>query len=146
MTTENFIISDISMEGFQVVRSQYFCRQIEPCMTIWDKRIAFNLPAYAALNNCEAVQFFVNKDDRKILVKPAPTKETDSVNWIRNPKAPKQTRLECSLFTAQLFDAWEWDSDMRYRAYGKLVSFDRKVMLLFNFSQPEKWKGMRLVK
>ena len=146
MTRDDFVIEDISMDGFQVVRGHYFCRQADPFMTIWERAIAFNIPAYSALNNCESVQFLVNMNDKRILVKPAPTKEGESVNWIRNPMEPKQTKLECSLFTRQLFEKWGWDSRSRYRTNGKLVKFDKKLMLLFDFSSPEVWKGMKMVK
>jgi len=146
MAYDDIMIGDISMEGFQVVRSQYFCRQIDPVMNIWERAIAFNVPAYSALNNCESVQILVNMQDKRILVNPSHSKEPDSINWIRTPADPKTTRLECSLFTRQLFEKWGWDGENRYRTNGKLVKFDKKLLLLFDFSHPETWKGTKMVK
>ena len=99
MGQADFVIGDISMDGFQVVRGLYFSRMLEPSLKLWNTAISFNVPAYSALNNCESVQMLVNLEQRKILVKPVPSKEPDAINWIRDPAKPKTTKMECSLFT-----------------------------------------------
>ena len=50
------------------------------------------------------------------------------------------------MFTKSLYEAWGWNEKLRYRTVGKLVKYDRKLMLLFDFSHPEVWEGMKLVK
>lgn len=146
MVQDDFVIGDISMDGFQVVRGRYFSRQLEPALTLWSTSLSFNVPAYAALNNCESIQILINPEQKQILVKPAPSKDRDAINWIKDPAKPKTTKLECSMFTRQLFETWGWDENMRYRINGKLVKFDRKLMLLFDCGSPEVWNGMKLVK
>lgn len=146
MAQDDFVVGDISLEGYQVVRGQYFSRLIEPNMTIWNRSIQFNVPAYTALTNCESIQLLVHPTERKIVVKPVLSKDPEAINWIKDPSKPKTTKLECSMFTKQLFDQWEWDTTCRYRTNGKLVKFDRKLMLLFDFYRPEIWKGMKMVK
>ena len=146
MAQEDFVIGDISMDGFQVVRGRYFSRQLEPALTLWRRAVSFNVPAYTALNNCESIQLLVHPDAKRIVIKPSISKDQDAINWIKDPSNPKSTKLECSMFTKQLFETWGWDETLRYRAIGKLVKFDRKLMLLFDFSHPEIWEGMKLVK
>ena len=34
---------------------------------------------------------------------------------------------------------WGWNIDYIYRAQGKLVTAGNKVMLLFDFTEPENW-------
>ena len=46
----------------------------------------------------------------------------------------------------QLYEQWGWNEALRYRSNGKLVKYDRKLTLLFDFTRPEIWKGMKLVK
>ena len=36
---------------------------------------------------------------------------------------------------------WGWDTGCVYRTAGRIVTVDNKVMLLFNFSSPEQWRG-----
>ena len=146
MAQEDFVIGDISMDGFQIVQGRYFSRQLESALTLWRRAVSFNVPAYTALNNCESIQLLVHPDAKRIVIKPSLSKDQDAINWIKDPSNPKSTKLECSMFTKQLFETWGWDETLRYRAIGKLVKFDRKLMLLFDFRHPEIWEGMKLVK
>lgn len=146
MAQEDFVIGDINMDGFQVVRGRYFSRQLEPALTLWNTAISFNIAAYTALNNCESIQLLVNPDTKRILIKPSLSKDQDAINWIKDPSDPKSTKLECSMFTKKLFETWGWDETMRYRTNGKLVQFDRKLMLLFDLNRPEIWNGIKSVK
>ena len=45
----------------------------------------------------------------------------------------------------QIFDMWGLDKELHYRANGKLVTADRKIMLLFDFNRPEAWRGLKMV-
>ena len=45
MTQDDFIVGDISLDGYQIVRGKYFRRLIEPYMSIWNRSIQFNVPA-----------------------------------------------------------------------------------------------------
>lgn len=137
-------IKEISLEGYQIVRGQYFTRRIEPCMTLFDSAISFNGAAYESLNNCDSVQFLVNEQNKCIIVRPVVSKENDAINW--NKKKNKAARIECTSFTKQLYEAWGLEADCRYRSIGMLVQSDKKVMILFNFQKAESWRGSSLVK
>lgn len=143
---DDFVMADVNMEGFQLIRGQYFSRQADPVMTLWKSAVGFNAPSYTALNNCEAVQFFVHPTERKIIIKPSPSKEPDSVNWTKDVLQAKTNRLECTMFTRRLFRQWNLDENLRYRTNGKLVRSNRSVMLLFDFTEPEIWDGTKMVK
>ncbi len=143
---DDFVMADVNMEGFQLIRGQYFSRQADPVMTLWKSAVGFNAPSYTALNNCEAVQFFVHPTERKIIIKPSPSKEPDSVNWTKDVLQAKTNRLECTMFTRRLFRQWNLDENLRYRTNGKLVRSNRSVMLLFDFTEPEVWDGTKMVK
>lgn len=140
-----FNINEISLDGFQIVRGQYFSRQIEPSFTIWHNRVAFNLAALNSLNNCETISILVNNRTRCAILKPVPSKDRDAINWLRPMENEKYKKLECSRFTHQLFDIWGWDKDCHYRTNGKLVKAEKKLMLLFDFTKPEVWRGLKLV-
>lgn len=138
-------ISEISLDGFQVVRGQLFARAPEPSMSIWYSSISFNVACYSALNDCGAIQLLVHSAQRKIIVKPCPSKDRDAVNWQKTPGKHKSKKIECSKFMHHVFELWGLDKDYHYRATGKLVMADKKVMLLFDFSEPETWRGMKMV-
>ena len=138
-------MSEISMEGFQLVRGQLFSKAQEPFMSIWYSSISFNKACYTALNDCGAIQLMVNSSQRKIIVKPCPSKDRDAINWQQISGKYKSKKIECSSFMHQIFDLWGLNKELHYRATGKMVMADKKVMLLFDFSKPEPWRGMKMV-
>ena len=142
---DEFNICEISLDGFQVVRGQYFSRQLEPLFTIWYSNISFNTAAFTALNNCESVSIMVNNKTRCVIIKPVPSKDKDAISWLKPPENQKYRKLECSRFTQQLFQLWEWDKELHYRTNGRLVSADKKLMLLFDFTKPEILRGLKVV-
>ena len=104
------------------------------------------MAAYSALNNCETVQILVNNKDKSILVKPVSSRDADAVNWIKTPQKPSSKKIESSIFGKQLYKAWDLEENRRYRANGRLVQCDKKLMLLFCFLSCEAWEGTKLVK
>lgn len=136
----------IDLAGYQVTKAELFAHTKEPAITVWEDRIKFNMACLRRFPGVTHIQLLVNPEAKRILVKPAPSKDSDAINWIKNLSAPRTSKLECSMFTKQLFETWGWDEAMRYRTNGKLVKFDRKLMLLFDFNRPEIWKGMKMVR
>lgn len=136
-------IQEISREGFQVVSAELFqClqRSAIPSMTLWINSLSFNKAALTALNNCERIRIEVNIDKRMILLVPVTLKDKDNVRWLKTGKVPQARRIECSAFTSLLFRNWEWDKEKVYRASGRIVTSEKKVMLLFEFEDNESWK------
>ena len=143
-------IQEISIEGYQVVSGSMFShmpRNMGPTCTIWPGSINFSKYSLFMLNKCEHVRIEVNSAKRKILIIPVTSADRDGIRWIKNGKQSIEPRkMECKQFTAPLYEAWGWDEECVYRASGQLVTADQKVMLLFDFNNPEQWKGRGLEK
>ena len=134
---DDYAISDVNMDGFQIVRGNYFNRQIEPYMTFRETSIAFNVSAYRALNSVASIQIMVNQAAKKILIQPVSSDNADSITWIKDLDRLSSKPIECAAFTRPLYEMWKWKPKTRYRAYGKMVQNDKKLMLMFDFSSPE---------
>ena len=144
-------IQDINMEGFQVVSSDLFCnyqRADAPTITLWIDQISFSNAAVNALNNCERVRMEVNTQTKGILLIPVSTKDKDGIRWMLMGKdQPQGRKLECRAFAEKLFKVWKWDKNRVYKASGRIVVSDQKVMLYFDFSTPDSWAyGSRTTK
>ena len=141
-------VQDINMEGFQVVSADLFCnyqRADAPTITMWIDQISFSKAAVNALNNCERVRMEVNSQTKGILLVPVSTKDKDGIKWMITGKDPHGRKLECRAFTEKLYKIWEWDTDRVYKAAGRIVVSDQKVMLYFDFSAPDSWEyGSRM--
>ena len=136
---------EISMEGFQLVPGQYFSKQIEPTLTIWYSSVAFNGRCFTALHDCSSIHLMVNTRDKKVIVTPCPSKDKDAIMWAKPAKKQTYRKMDCTKFARLLFEAWKLNKDYHYRATGRLVSAGERVLLLFDFSDPEAWHGQKLV-
>lgn len=136
-------IQEISKEGFQVVSGDMFRRILrmgQPTSTIWPNSITFSKASLQALNMCERIRIEVNPEKRCILIAPVTEKDKDNVRWLKSGKEQTARKIECTAFTSQLYDSWGWKKELAYRATGRIVTAEKKVMLLFDFSLPESWK------
>ncbi|MBD5103278.1 MAG: hypothetical protein HDT47_00230 [Ruminococcaceae bacterium] len=142
-------IPEISIKGFKVVSGEMFARppkKIGPTCTIWHDHIAFSKTALNALNNCERVRIEINPKAKCLLLVPVTEKDKDGIRWTKDLKEPATRKIGCKLFSSQLYEAWGWKLDTVYRTSGKIVSADKKIMLLFDFNEPETWKRKMKVK
>ena len=135
--------NEISMDGFKVVSSDFFCtvsRVSALTITVWDGSIGFSKQDLLLLNSCENVLMQINAENKKILVVPTSSKDKDAIKWVKKTNPLEAKKFSCPKLTDNLYDAWNWDKDYIYRATGRLVTVQNKVMLYFDFSEPEKWK------
>ena len=135
-------IPEISLDGFQVVSSDMFrqaFRLFEPAMTLWKNSICFSKAAVNALNSCARIRIEVNTIMRRILIVPVNSNDKDGIRWLQSGDNPSGRKIECVQFASQLYKVWGLDPKRTYRAPGKVVSVDRKVMVLFDFNDPENW-------
>ena len=136
-------VNEISMDGFQVVSSDFFCsvsRVSAPTLTVWDGSIGFSKQDLLLLNSCENVIMQVNAQDRKILIIPTTSKDKDAIKWIKKANPLEARKFSCPKLTDKLYENWGWDKSFIYRTTGRLVTVANKVMLFFDFSEPESWK------
>lgn len=141
----SILLDEITLQGFNLIQAEYFSHQVGPIMTIRSSSLAFNTSAYKALENCEAVHIMINSVEKKIVVKPINSDDKDAVKWIKDLNNPKSVPIECTALTRRLYEAWRWDEQLRYQAYGKQVMIGSKVALLFDFNRSKIYRGFKLV-
>lgn len=137
-------VEPISIDGFQVVSGELFShinRYVSPSCKIWSSGITFNRLAMTALNCCERVRLEVHPQKKSLLVVPVTAKDKDSIIWRKNIKEYAPRRMESIRFSSQIYEIWGWDPSCVYRATGRVVTVENKVMLLFDFNAPEQWKA-----
>ncbi len=132
--------NEISMDGFKVVSGEYVTtvpKPTAPVLTISDGRLSFTKRDVLILNTPEHVLIRVNGEEQKILIVPTKSTDKDAVKWVAKMDPVEARKITCYKLTDQLFDMWGWDKSCYYRAIGRLVIANDKVMLLFDFSNPE---------
>lgn len=139
-------IEEVSLEGFQIVSSDMFVhlpRKNDATCTIWPTRLSFSKLVLSALNNCEFVRIEVNPCTKCLIVLPVTSSDKNSIRWIKGTKEFCIRNMESKRFGDQVYQAWGLDMEYNYRAVGRLVTANQKVMMLFDFSNAESWKTKR---
>ena len=97
----------------------------------------------SALNNCEFVRIEVNPKTKCLIVLPVSSSDKNSIRWIKGTKEFSIRNMESKRFGDQVYQAWGLDKEYNYRAVGRLVTANQKVMMLFDFSNAESWKTQK---
>lgn len=139
-------IEEVNLDGFQIVRSEMFLhspRKGDATCTVWPTKISFSKLALTSLNSCEYVRIEINPSTKCLLVVPVTSKDKDSIRWIKGQKEFTVRNMESKQFGDILYSTWGLNPQCNYRAAGRLISSKGKVMLLFNFTDAEMWKGKK---
>ena len=107
----------------------------------WPTSISFNKMALQTLNNCERIRIEINPKTKGMLLFPVTAQDKDGIRWTKGVKDPVARKIECKAFATQLYEVWGLDSACIYVAAGKIVTADKMVLLLFDFSNAESWRA-----
>ena len=136
-------IEEVSLDGFQIVASDMFVhlpRKSDATCTIWPTKMSFSKLVLSSLNNCEYIRIEVNPQTKCLLVLPVTSSDKNSIRWIKGTKEFSVRNMESRRFGEQIYKTWGFDFDYNYRAIGRLVTANKKVMMLFDFNEAETWK------
>lgn len=136
-------LPEIALEGFQVVSGDmfsHFPKTSEPSCTLWNSSISFSKASIIALNCCEHILIRVSSKDKCLLLSPTTASDKDRITWTKGVKNVQAKKIDCKQFTTQLFATWNLDPQFCYRTYGRIVTVNNKIMLLFDFRKAESWK------
>ena len=139
-------IEEVSLEGFQIVASDMFVhlpRKSDATCTIWPTKLSFSKLVLSSLNNCEYVRIEVNPRTKCLIVLPVSSGDKNSIRWVKGIKEFSIRNMESRRFGEQVYKSWGFDMDYNYRAVGRLVTANQKVMMLFDFNDAESWKNQR---
>lgn len=133
---------EISLDGYKIVSSDMFYhlpKKSDATCTIWPTSISFSKLALQLLNNCEYIRLEVNPKTKCLVVIPTTSTDKNSIRWVKGEKDFLVRKMESRRFGDELYKSWGLDLRYNYRAIGKVVSANKKVMMLFDFSVPEIW-------
>lgn len=131
------IIDDdtFNLEGYQVVRGEFFSHIFEPAFTLSQNKVYVNTACLKKLPDVEYVQALVNPESKKLAIRPCNEEEKDSFRWCSNSKKPKQ--ITCRIFFGKIFELMNWNPTYRYKLLGKLIRSKGELVFSFDLSNPE---------
>jgi len=127
-----------SYDGYQVVRGEFFAHIYEPSITFNNCKVSLNTACLNRLPAVSYVQFLVNPEEKKLVVRPCSEDEKDSFRWCseRNGKRkPKQ--ITCRIFFAKIVNLMNWNPQYRFKMLGKIVRSGDEQLVVFDLAATE---------
>lgn len=134
-----------SLEGYQVVRSEFFAHIYEPSITFNNCKVSLNTACIKKLPFVNYIQFLVNRDTMKLVVRPSSEEAKDSFLWCTEKagkRKPKQ--ITCRVFFAKLVALMKWNPNYRYKMLGKIINNGEEYLIVFDLTSTETYQ--RIVK
>ena len=130
-----------SLEGFQVVRREFFAHTFEPSISMQDNKIGFNTAAIRKMPDADYVQFLINSDTRTLVIMPCSENTPDSLMWCSTSKGKRKPRhVSGRFFFLKLTALMEWNPDNRYKILGKMIRSNGQNLFVFKLDDVEQYK------
>lgn len=128
----------IYLDGFEVVRSQFFSTRTNPAMNISGDRITFNTACLKKFRDVEYVELLFNAVDKCLAIRPCDGSADNAIKWasLRDGRwyvLPKSSRG----FSKALYEVMGWEADNRYRLRGYYAENEEAQVMMFDLSEPE---------
>ncbi len=85
----------------------------------------------------EYIQLLINKDQKKLVVRPCREDERDSFRWCSATAKRSPKQVTCRPFFAMICEEMGWDPNYRYKFLGKMIRSKGESLFLFDLSAPE---------
>lgn len=136
--SEKMLTDQFSLDGYQIVRSQFFSSPSKPAMTIAKGKVRFNSSCLKKFKTVEYVELLLNPVEKCIAVRPCSPDNPNAIRWakLKDSKwivSPKS----CSGFAGPLYEIMKWQSDCGYKLYGQYINNGDEQALFFDLSDPE---------
>lgn len=131
------VFSQFDLSGYQVVRSLFLTsRSDQPCMTIYENKIFFNVACGRKLGDMEYVQLLLHPYERQMAIRPCSATDAFSISWNRKgTKALQVKTLSCPHFIKALTQIMEWNPDFSYRVMGTWIEKGADRLMTFNLEK-----------
>lgn len=146
ITDEGIIIDEnFSLEGYQVVRGEFFAHIYEPSITFNNGKVTLNTACIKKLPFVNYIKFLVNQDTMKLVIQPSDEEMKDSFRWCSEKNGKKKPRpISCSVFFAMLVDLMHWNPHYRYKMLGKIIHNGEGYLIVFDLTATETYQ--RIIK
>ena len=127
-----------NLDGFQVVRREFFAHLREPSATFNNCKFSVNAACLAKFPDIDYVQVLVNRDTKIMALRPCEEGSRDSFMWCAYSKGKLKTKaITCKLFFAKIVSMMDWNPDYRYKLLGRLIHANGEYLIAFDLTATE---------
>lgn len=131
---------DIKLDGFQVVRKEFFAHSFDYSISIRPDNIRFSASIVKRLESAFYIQLLINPNERRMVVRTCGPDDKDAIHWAYSRKKDDKKvvrNVNCKLFCMKLYDLLKWNTNYRYKISGALVKSNNELVVVFNFNDQE---------
>ena len=129
---------DFNIDGFQVVRREFFAHLREPSITFNDRKVYVNAACLAKFPHVEYVQALINPETKIFALRPCSEGSRGSFQWCLDSKGKRKPKpTTCTLFFAKLFAMMDWNTDYRYKMLGNVIHANGEYLIAFDLTSTE---------
>lgn len=144
--TEATVECRLNLDGYEIVRAQYFSTLRNPAMTIANGKLRFNTACLKKFEDVEYVELLLNSVNRCVAIRPCEKTNPNAIRWGRLKDGKWCVSPVCCRGLAKtLFDIMEWEEDLRYRFRGRFIENGDEKLMLFELDEPEMIKSEEIV-
>ena len=130
--------------GFQVVRREFISHNFDPAMTVRENSVTFNNACISKLEDARYIQFLINPEEQKLIIRPCEEGDRDAVRWcITKQDKRKSRQITCRDFTERLYELMGWETVYRYKLQGVGINYQGEKMYLFDLQSKEAFAPQR---
>ena len=127
----------LNMQGFQIVRSQFFPSIDDLNMTITQGTLRFSTSCLKKFEDVEYVELLLNTVKNCIAIRPCEKENPNAIHWgrLREEKWVVNSVGSKGL-SKTLFDMMSWEDGAKYRFKGQFITSGDGKLLLFELDEP----------
>lgn len=130
------------LNGFQVVRREFFAHLHEPSITFNAGKFGVNAACLSRFPKIDYVEVMVNPATKVLALRPCEVNERDSFRWCTTPKGKRTPRqVTCKIFSAMVFNLMGWSHKNRYKILGRLIHANGEYLIAFDLNATEVYLG-----
>ena len=131
-------LNKYGLAGFQVVRREFMSHSFDPAMTVRENSVTFNNACISRLEAATYIQFLINPEEQKLIIRPCGEGDRDAVRWcVTKADKRKSRQITCRDFTERLYELMGWETVYRYRLQGIGIDYLGEKMYLFDLQSKE---------
>lgn len=131
----------LDLRKFQVARREDFYHVREPSLTFNNYKIGLNAACINRLPDVEYVQILVDREGKKIVIRPCTEFEAHTFKWYTFSKGKKVPRhVTGKIFFMKICSLMEWNPEYRYKILGNLIFSNGQYLYVFDLNSPEMYQ------
>ncbi len=130
--------ADFDLEGYQVIRREFFSHTKEPAITFANYKVYVNAACLKRFKSVDYVQPMVNVRKKTFLLRASREADHDVVPWcVPGASQRKPRHISCKMLFANLYSVMDWNPDWRYKILGKVVHARNGYFITFDLTATE---------